>query len=97
MYKFTLETIGKLDENKVIYDLLLHLYTFGPKYDKRNDENRKESEDGVRKIIYDEYGTECPIHNIRMVRNVHNDWFQYCVDIAFKSNDNPPSKKRKKE
>ena len=76
----------RLDEEGIEYEILLHLYTFGSKYNKNNETEKQTAEEALKKLIFDSYGGNCNITNIRVVRNVHASFFQAKFTNGFLEN-----------
>ena len=85
-----------MDEEKIEHDVLLHLYTFGPKHGN-NQEERTKAHNDVRESVLENYGSKSlNIVGLREVRDISTTHLQYCVDISLKS-EVIPAKKRKVE
>ena len=83
-YVIFIETKDKLDEQNQEYDILLHLYTFGPKHGNIAAERTK-AYDEVKENVYEQYGTrDVDIVSLREVRDISTTHLQYCVDISLK-------------
>ena len=81
------ETKDKLDNENRSHDVLLHLYTFGPKHGNIEAERTK-AHDEVKENVYEQYGTrDVDIVNVREVRDISTTHLQYCVDISLKLDD----------
>ena len=84
----------KLDEQNKEYDVLLHLYTFGPKHGNIQEERTKAYNE-VKENVYEQYGArDLDIVSLREVRDISTTHLQYCVDISLKK-ETVPAKRLK--
>ena len=93
-FKLSLELENRLTNERLEFNIIVHVYLFGPKYKSKDERPAAFAE--VRKIVEENFGATISQIEIREVRDIAVNNLQYCATFKLKSDLDCPVSKRMK-